>query len=83
MAPDDPRWPPIPAQDYSNLPRQQLGLHAGGFEYMRLSNRVEGMIANYQRLIDGYLAGLPHETLVPAMQNVHGFLNAETHDIGF
>ena len=22
---DDPRWPPIPAQDFSNLPRQQTG----------------------------------------------------------
>jgi hypothetical protein len=50
---------------------------------MRLSTRVEGMIANYQRLIDGYLAGLPYEKLVPALQNVHGFLNADTHDIGF
>ena len=28
---DDPRWPPIPAQDFSNLPRQQKGLHARGF----------------------------------------------------
>ena len=27
---DDPRWPPIPAQDFSNMPRQQLGLHAHG-----------------------------------------------------
>src|SRR5262249_26108649 len=35
---DDPRWPPIPAQDFSNLPRQQRGLHAKGFEYMRLSS---------------------------------------------
>jgi len=39
---DDPRWPPIPAQDFSNLPRQQRGLHAKGFEYMRLSERAEG-----------------------------------------
>ena len=22
---DDPRWPPIPAQDFSNLPKQQKG----------------------------------------------------------
>jgi phenylpropionate dioxygenase-like ring-hydroxylating dioxygenase large terminal subunit len=82
MLPDDPRWPPIPAQDYSNLPIQQKGLHAVGFEYMRLSNRIEGMIANYQRLIDGYLAGLPYEKLVPAMQQVHGWINAEPHDLG-
>ena len=39
---DDPRWPPIPAQDFSNLPRQQKGLHAKGFEYMRLSERARG-----------------------------------------
>ena len=39
---DDPRWPPIPAQDFSNLPRQQQGLHAQGFEYMRLSERARG-----------------------------------------
>jgi phenylpropionate dioxygenase-like ring-hydroxylating dioxygenase large terminal subunit len=52
MRHDDPVYPEIPAQDYSNLPLQQLGLHAKGFEYMRLSKDVEGMISNYQRLID-------------------------------
>ena len=36
----------IPAQDFSNLPRQQKGLHAKGFEYMRLSNQIEGLISN-------------------------------------
>ena len=34
---DDQRMPPIPTQDFSNLPRQQQGLHNKGFEYMRLS----------------------------------------------
>ena len=42
MAPDDPRWPPIPAQDFSNLPQQQKGLHSKGFEYMRLSRPDRG-----------------------------------------
>ena len=28
---------------------------------MRLSERNEGHISNYHRLIDGFLAGLPHE----------------------
>ena len=56
---DDPRWPPIPAQDFSNLPRQQRGLHTKGFEYMRLSERAEGHISNFHRVIDRYLAGLP------------------------
>jgi phenylpropionate dioxygenase-like ring-hydroxylating dioxygenase large terminal subunit len=68
---DDPRWPPIPAQDFSNMPRQQRGLHARSFEYMRLSERNEGHISNYQRVIDGYLAGLPHERLLPALGKVN------------
>jgi hypothetical protein len=68
---DDPRWPPIPAQDFSNLPRQQQGLHGRGFEYMRLSEQIEGHISNYQRLIDGYLAGLPHNRLVEALPAIN------------
>ena len=68
---DDPRWPPIPAQDFSNLPRQQRGLHARSFEYMRLSERNEGHISNYQRVIDGFLAGCPYERLLPALAKVN------------
>jgi phenylpropionate dioxygenase-like ring-hydroxylating dioxygenase large terminal subunit len=68
---DDPRWPPIPAQDFSNLPRQQRGLHQRGFEYMRLSERAEGHLANFERTLDGFLAGLPYETLLPALREVN------------
>jgi phenylpropionate dioxygenase-like ring-hydroxylating dioxygenase large terminal subunit len=68
---DDPRWPAIPAQDFSNLPRQQKGLHARGFEYMRLSAGLEGHIANCQRVVDGYLAGVPSERLVPGLHEVN------------
>jgi phenylpropionate dioxygenase-like ring-hydroxylating dioxygenase large terminal subunit len=70
---DDPRWPAIPAQDFSNLPRQQQGLHAKGFEYMRLSAEVEGHISNFERIVDGFLSGLPYEKLFPALHavNVH------------
>jgi hypothetical protein len=82
-APNDPRCPPIPTQDYSNLPRQQRGLHAQGFEYMRLSGWVEGMISNYHRLIDGYLAGLSYDQLVPATHQVVGSIDVESRDIGF
>ena len=83
-APDDPRWPPIPAQDFSNLPRQQKGLHAKGFEYMRLSTGLEGHISNFERTIDGFLAGLPHERLLPAVQllNVAPF-DKPILDLGF
>ncbi len=68
---DDPRWPPIPAQDFSNLPRQQQGLHAKGFEYMRLSERAEGHLSNFERTLDGFLAGLPYEKLLPALREVN------------
>ncbi len=68
---DDPRWPPIPTQDFSNLPRQQKGLHARGFEYMRLSEKMEGHISNFHRTIDGYLAGLPHDKLSGALREVN------------
>jgi phenylpropionate dioxygenase-like ring-hydroxylating dioxygenase large terminal subunit len=68
---DDPRLPPILAQDFSNLPRQQRGLHSKGFEYMRLSERNEGHISNYQRVLDGFLAGMPHERLLGALRKVN------------
>jgi phenylpropionate dioxygenase-like ring-hydroxylating dioxygenase large terminal subunit len=81
---DDPRWPPIPTQDFSNLPRQQRGLHARGFEYMRLSETMEGHVANFERTIDGFLAALPHEKLLPALHavNVYPF-DRPIVDVGF
>jgi nitrite reductase/ring-hydroxylating ferredoxin subunit len=83
MAHDDPRFPPIPQQDYSNLPMQQLGLHAKGFEYMRLSHRVEGMISNYQRLIDGFLGDVEPEKLVRGTQVASGGMDDPIMDLGF
>jgi hypothetical protein len=63
--------PPIPIQDFSNLPRQQRGLHAKTFEYMRLSEGIEGGIANFERTVDGFLAGLPYERLLPALHQIN------------
>jgi nitrite reductase/ring-hydroxylating ferredoxin subunit len=81
---DDPRWPPIPTQDFSNLPRQQKGLHAKGFEYMRLSSGLEGHISNFQRTVDGFLAGLPHEQLLPALESVNVYpFDKPIADLGF
>ena len=83
MAHDDPSWPPIPKQDYSNLPRQQLGLHAQGFEYMRLSRAVEGLISNYQRVIDGFLGGIERDRLAKAVQIVCDGYDSPIKDVGF
>jgi phenylpropionate dioxygenase-like ring-hydroxylating dioxygenase large terminal subunit len=81
---DDPRWPPIPAQDFSNLPRQQKGLHAKSFEYMRLSERAEGHVSNFERVIDGFLAGLPYERLLPALGKVNVYpFDQPILDLGF
>ena len=78
---DSPEFPPIPRQDYSNIPIQQRGIHARGFEFMRLSRDVEGMISNYQRLIDGYLAGLPQERLAKAQHYLGGNFDSRIEDI--
>jgi glycine betaine catabolism A len=83
MAPDDPRWPPIPAQDFSNLPRQQKGLRSKGFEYMRLSDQIEGLISNFERVVDGFLAGLPYGALVPAIQQTNTTIDVPVADLGF
>jgi len=82
LAPDDPSWPMIPAQDFSNLPKQQKGLHAKGFEYMRLSNQIEGLISNFERVIDGFLAGLPYDRLVPAIQRTNTTIDVPVAELG-
>ena len=72
----------IPAQDFSNLPRQQKGLHAKGFEYMRLSNQIECLISNFERVVDGFLAGLPYERLIPALQRTNTTIDVPVADLG-
>lgn len=76
LAWDDPRWPDVVRQDFANLPRQQAGLRSPGFDAMRLSGEVEGMISNFHRVIDGYLAGQPHAALLPNVQKVSGGIDA-------
>ena len=80
---DSEDFPEIPRQDYANLPLQQLGLHAGGFDYMRLSHQKEGLISNYQRLIDGYLAGLDGDKLKKGTQVVSSGFESPILDLGF
>jgi nitrite reductase/ring-hydroxylating ferredoxin subunit len=79
---DSQDFPPIPRQDYSNIPLQQKGLHAEGFEFMRLSREKEGLISNYQRLIDGYLSGVGLEKLAKATQLLGGNFDGKLLDLG-
>jgi hypothetical protein len=80
---DSKDYPPIPQQDYSNIPAQQLGLNAGGFEFMRLSKDIEGLLSNYQRVIDGYLRGVPLATLAKAQQQLGDNFDGPILDLGF
>lgn len=80
---DSDEFPPIPKQDYSNIPIQQRGLHAKGFEFMRLSKSIEGLISNYNRIVDGYLAGIPAEKLAAANNKLGGNFDGPIEDLGF
>ncbi|MGI8491397.1 MAG: aromatic ring-hydroxylating oxygenase subunit alpha [Acidimicrobiales bacterium] len=58
--PDDAEaWPTIPLQDFSNIERQQRGLHTAGLDHLRLSSRYEAGIANMHQELDRYLAAEP------------------------
>lgn len=79
---DSSEFPPIPRQDYSNIPVQQIGLHAEGFEYMRLSKDVEGLISNFHRILDGYLMGADPEKLSKATAKLGGNFDGKILDLG-
>jgi carnitine monooxygenase subunit len=80
---DSDRFPQIPQQDYSNIPIQQKGVHAVGFDFMRLSKDIEGLISNYNRIIDGYLKGVPAGKLAAANQKLGGNFDGKILDLGF
>ena len=76
-------FPPIPRQDYSNIPIQQQGLHAKGFDFMRLSKDIEGMISNYNRIIDGHLRGADQEKLAKATNTLGGNFDGKIFEYDF
>jgi hypothetical protein len=49
---------------------------------MRLSPQVEGLISNYQRLIDGYLAGEDPAKLGQAAGLASGGMDSPIVDVG-
>jgi nitrite reductase/ring-hydroxylating ferredoxin subunit len=79
---DSQDFPMIPRQDYSNIPIQQKGMHSAGFEYMRLSKDVEGLISNYHRIIDGYIDGAAPDNLARASQMLGGNFDGPILDLG-
>ena len=74
-------FPMIPRQDYSNIPIQQKGLHSEGLDVLRLSRDREGLISNYQRLIDGYIAGASMNRLAAANQKLGGNFDGPILDL--
>jgi phenylpropionate dioxygenase-like ring-hydroxylating dioxygenase large terminal subunit len=57
FAPDDAdHWPRIPLQDFSNIGRQQRGIHSRSVDGVRLSHTYESGITNMHRELDRYLA---------------------------
>ncbi len=80
---DSDKFPPIPRQDYSNIPIQQKGLHAEGFEFMRLGKDIEGMISNYNRIIDGHLSGADPAKLAAATNTLAGNFDGKIFEYDF
>jgi carnitine monooxygenase subunit len=80
---DSPDFPEIPRQDYSNIPLQQKGMHAKGFDFMRLSKDIEGLISNYNRIIDGHLRGVDQAKLAAATNMLGGNFDGKIKDLGF
>jgi len=53
---DATEWPLIPRQDFSNIERQQRGLHTQGMPGMRTCEQFEDAIPNMHAHLDTYLA---------------------------
>ena len=80
---DSPEYPLIVRQDYYNMPMQQRGLRSGEIEFQRIGRLHEGAISNFERLIDGYLAGIDPDRLVKAGEVVNGGSFGPIADLGF
>lgn len=80
---DSEDFPTIPRQDYGNIPIQQQGLRAEGFDYMRLGKGIEGLISNYNRVIDGHLRGVDPGKLAEATRSLAHNFDGQIHDFDF
>jgi hypothetical protein len=51
---------------------------------MRLSAEAEGGVSNFERMVDGFLRGLPYDKLLPALQKINvNPLEQPIADLGF
>ena len=57
-------------------------MHAQGFEFMRLSRSIEGLISNFHQLLDGYLKGVPLDALGKAMVKLSGNFDGPIYNLG-
>jgi hypothetical protein len=57
FAQNDENWGLIPRQDFSNMERQQRGLHSDSFKESRLATEWEGAISNLHLEVDRYIDG--------------------------
>ena len=81
---DDPRWPPIPAQDFSNLPRQQKGLHAGASSTCGCPNGSKATSPTSNGRSTATSPAFPTRSCFPALHQIN--VNPLDHpvvDIGF
>jgi hypothetical protein len=49
---------------------------------MRLSTEIEGLISNFERVVDGFLAGVPNEHLVGAIQKTNTTIDVPVAALG-
>jgi hypothetical protein len=49
---------------------------------MRLSKEIEGLISNFERVVDGFLAGVPYERLVGAIQKTNTTIDVPVAELG-
>ena len=82
IAHDDPSIPRIPTQDFSNLPRQQQGVHAPHLDHIRLAKHQEGMISNFERLIDGFIYRWPDAAIIDGYSKVSGPIDQPIKEMG-
>ena len=77
---DSQEFPPIPRQDYSNIPIQQKGLHAKGFDFMRLSKDIEGHDQQLQPHHRRPSEGKPADKLAAATHTLGGNFDGKIFD---